>query len=697
MKIYPGNHAIATDFKQATQSTIQLDYFKDTARDVDLRVELDSDIAKNIQRNGEAVYPFQKFDSNKVTFFSSRSSTAEKIDGTDLLKLERGGYYYEPKNTVEFTPPEFSYSVLIKKNDSYKSNVQYDVSLRCFNDTYNDYASDFISILGSAAVDRPSNITFNKNAAIYYSLVTNDNLIDNEKIDFLVMDYDTYLENKEEIDARFLDKHTNLWLVDSSFNGSLKHIYTESIVVSEEDTLLEIETSWSIRNYIANSNNLRVWYNDKELIRGVDFFEAYYNDSGSLCMATNREEEFTANTIILAVNKFMKAGDVISYYIKSQDNVTYTITSPVINKNKTIYYPYENDDEIDKVAFDAKLLQKEIEESITAETYDIENLFVEETIPIALVHKPDAGYIILSNESIIRNSQDYKELIYNILMHVYLSSYFETKKRTTWIYDYPVESFIKYGNRLNERHCRINLTKLLSEDGYNLGISYNELFEPITSDNVVNDTPAYSKELRFRTKTNTCPVRSTKEKSIYTVNGTIMNYDADSSVIYLLEDVPEICNISETDRYGISIKPYRSSLNNISVLHTTNLFNDAAGEPFLLNTYYTVYYDVIEKRILAVKKDNFDSEEKTPLANIILDSDTSIEIGDIRQLGGGEISSSNYEMIDSGNIYGRPIRIGSTFIIKLPERFKEYRIILETELNKHIASGDYPILVFTNE
>lgn len=697
MKIYPGNHAIATDFKQATQSTIQLGYFKDTARDVDLRVELDSDVAKNIQRNGEAVYPFQKFDSNKVTFFSSRSSTAEKIDGADLLKLERGGYYYEPKNTVEFTPPEFSYSVLIKKHDSYKSNVAYDISLRCYNDTYNDYASDFISILGTAAVDRPSNITFNKNAAIYYSLVTNDDLIDNERIDFLVMDYDTYLENKEEIDGRFLDKHTNLWLVDSSFNCSLKHIYTDSIVVSEEDTLLELETNWPTRNYITNSNDIRVWYNDKELTRGIDFFEAYYNDNGTLCIAADREEKFKANTIILAANKFMKAEDVISYYIKSQDNVTYTITSPVINKNKVIFYPYDNDDEVDKVAFDTKLLREEIEENISAETLDIENIFVEDTMPIALVHKPDAGYIILSNESVIRNSQDCKDLIYNILMYVYLNGYFETKKRITWICDYPVESFIKYGNRLNERHSRINLTKLLSEDGYNLGIAYDELFEPLASDNVVNDTPAYSKELRFRTKTNTCPAKSTKEKSIYTVNGTIMNYDADSSVIYLLEDMPEISNISETDRYGISIKPFRSSLNNISVLHTTNLFSDAAGELFLLNTYYTVYYDVIEKRILAIKKDNFSSEEKIPLPNIILEADTSIEIGDIRQLGGGEISSSNYEMIDSGNIYGRPIRIGSTFIIKLPERFKEYRTILEKELKKHIASGDCPILVFTNE
>ena len=696
MKIYPGNHAIATDYKQATQSTIQLGYFKDTARDVDLRVEIDSDIAKNIQRNGEAVYPFQKFDTNKITFFSSKGKDLEEISGTDCLKYERGRYFYEPKNTVEFTPPELSYSVLLKKNDSYKSSVQYDVSLRCFNDSKTDYASDFISILGSAALDRPSNIMFNKNAAIYYSLLTNNESVKDERIDFLVTSYDSYVDNKKEID-RYLDSHTNLWLIDDSFNGSLKHIYTDSIIVSEEDTLIELETSWSTRNYIANSNDIRVWYNDKELTRGVDFFEAYYNDDNLLCMASNREEEFTANTIILAVNKFMVDGDIISYYIKSQDKVTYTITSPVINKNKTIYYPYDNDNEIEKVAFDTKLLEEEIEENISAETLDIENIFVEDNMPIALIHKSDAGYIILSNESIIRNSQECKDLIYDILMRVYLNSYFETRKRTTWISDYSVESFIKYGNKLNERHNRINLTNLLSEDGYNLGIVYDELFEPLTSDNVINDTPAYGKDLRFRTKKNTCPARNTGDKSIYTVNGTIMNYDADSSVIYILEDFPEIRNISKTDRYGVSIKPFRSSTNNISVLHTTNLFSDAAGESFLLNTYYTIYYDVIEKRILAVKKDNFSSEEKIPLANIILDANTSIEIGDIRQLGGGEISSSNYEMIDSGNIYGRPIRIGSTFIIKLPERFKKYRTILEKELKKHISSGDYPILVFTNE
>ena len=54
-------------------------------------------------------------------------------------------------------------------------------------------------------------------------------------------------------------------------------------------------------------------------------------------------------------------------------------------------------------------------------------------------------------------------------------------------------------------------------------------------------------------------------------------------------------------------------------------------------------------------------------------------------------------MIESSSLKGRPLRIGSAFIIKLPLRFSKYREILESEIKKHIASGDYPMLVFTNE
>ena len=94
-------------------------------------------------------------------------------------------------------------------------------------------------------------------------------------------------------------------------------------------------------------------------------------------------------------------------------------------------------------------------------------------------------------------------------------------------------------------------------------------------------------------------------------------------------------------------------------------------------------------------KDSIDEDKKNSfVARINLSSKNSLSCGDIRQLGGGDISSLNYEMIDSGSIKGRPYRIGSTMIIKLPKRFSAYKDILEKEIKKHMASGDYPILIF---
>ena len=90
----------------------------------------------------------------------------------------------------------------------------------------------------------------------------------------------------------------------------------------------------------------------------------------------------------------------------------------------------------------------------------------------------------------------------------------------------------------------------------------------------------------------------------------------------------------------------------------------------------------------------FDSDKKIKIAEITLDSNSKLSCGDIRQFGGGEISSDNYEMIDSSSIKGRPYRVGSTMIIRLPKRFKAYQDILENEIAKHTASADYPILVF---
>ena len=51
-------------------------------------------------------------------------------------------------------------------------------------------------------------------------------------------------------------------------------------------------------------------------------------------------------------------------------------------------------------------------------------------------------------------------------------------------------------------------------------------------------------------------------------------------------------------------------------------------------------------------------------------------------------------MLDSGSLKGRPYRLGSTMIIKLPKRFKDQRENILSEIKKHMSSADYPVLMF---
>ena len=236
-------------------------------------------------------------------------------------------------------------------------------------------------------------------------------------------------------------------------------------------------------------------------------------------------------------------------------------------------------------------------------------------------------------------------------------------------------------------------------------IEFDPLFEvicePDKDDNektVANVTPPFSNELRFRRTIKSCPQKRAGEASLFTVNNTVMNLDMDSCVMYILEDLPVISDISNKNRLGLRINTMRSSHKGINALGDSNLFSDAGGDDFLLNTSYTLYYDDALKKIMAARTYRYTDDEKVRLAEFVFKSDTKIEIGDIRQFGGGEISANkNYEMIDSSSLKGRPLRIGSAFIIKLPLRFGSYRDILEAEIKKHISSGDYPMLVFTNE
>ena len=71
---------------------------------------------------------------------------------------------------------------------------------------------------------------------------------------------------------------------------------------------------------------------------------------------------------------------------------------------------------------------------------------------------------------------------------------------------------------------------------------------------------------------------------------------------------------------------------------------------------------------------------------------------DMRVRGGGLPTKENpgggIDLIDIGNLYGKPYRLGSTVIIRLPKVLQKHEKKIKDAVLKHIAAGEYPIFIF---
>ena len=678
MRIYPGNHVIVADCEQTTQSTLQLGYFKEVEHDIVPVVKLEDNFC---QKKDTRIYPYQQFKSNNFLFLDEDNNV---VEGKELLRFSDGIYYYIPKDSIEFGPVSFSYKILLQKNDSFKNNLKYDISFKCLTDK-DGYASRLFSVFSGSNTDKPSNLFFNNNDHSLYSMLVGGDK--EERIDYILADYNDFIGTEKEFLEEKLAAHTNLWLIDESFSGALEPVFDDSIEITEENLSQDSDTLWTIKNYLGGSGDLRVWYNGQELERKKDFEEVYYDAEKKIAKIS--AGEIPTNLLLIYRRPEMKIGDIISYQIK-RNREEYALVKSSIYKDKEFFF-----DGAEYVRFNKDILDAIFPQTV----YYYSSIFVDNS-PIAILHKPNEGFIILSHPSIINYSEETFKLIFEVITHTFFQSYFETKTRRQYISDEPIDYYLKTNTGFNEYHPRINLNKVLLEDGYNSQIAYNiEEVDVRLNLEGNEDRIRYLgldkfKNLLFRKTIRTDPVKEAGKVSVFTVNDTIINYDKEQSVIHLIEEIPRIGYQYMNNRSEITVAPLFSSSKGINIRYTNRIIRDNNENRLMLNTDYWLYYDAVEKS-LSLSKDSLETDkDKTVIARINLGSKSSISCGDIRQLGGGDISSDNYEMIDSSSVKGRPYRVGSTMIIKLPKRFSAYKDILGKEIKKHMASGDYPILIF---
>ena len=321
--------------------------------------------------------------------------------------------------------------------------------------------------------------------------------------------------------------------------------------------------------------------------------------------------------------------------------------------------------------------------------------------PIYIMHSPDERYYILSHPSILENIDESCKMVFETIMHVYLNSYFRTRKRISRISDNVIDSFVQPSMQLQSYHPRINLTEVLYSDGYNNRIGY----EIASVDTMLKDPENEAairylnvdrfNNLLFKKLTDNDPVPAENDITVYTVNDTVINYDRYANNIYLLEEIPVIRYEKINERHIVIVDPFCSSSNNIANFKTIQISKDNTGDDIKVNVEYNIYFDETEKTFAVSASDISSDLGKIKIGTIELVPDSDILCGDIRTYGGGEINyKDNYELIDHSSLKGRPYRVGSIMIIRLPSRFKKYKSILEQEIRKHMSSADYPILVF---
>ena len=314
---------------------------------------------------------------------------------------------------------------------------------------------------------------------------------------------------------------------------------------------------------------------------------------------------------------------------------------------------------------------------------------------VLLLEKPGKGFVIVTPKILLNNAAWYRGVIYEALMYVYCKSYFDAPTAETWITSSPVDYVIDHTEQFGRSQGSINLNRVMSDCKQRMDIAYN--IKSVTTslpDTVIFSGIDNDGEMHFISLSKDEPAKPDNAVSYYTSSGNIVYYTPED--VYLIER-PFKANysIDSNNVIRIMIEPAKSSTHKIHTELTCTL-----TVPNNYGTYYicanplpgelsTVFNLVLSDRYNEAK-------DGYKIATVVISCEQHTKIYDVRVMGGGlpEQLPDDYNMMDIGNLNGRPYRLGGVNIIRLPLAYKKYKDKIEAAVNQHAASGEYNIIVF---
>ena len=349
------------------------------------------------------------------------------------------------------------------------------------------------------------------------------------------------------------------------------------------------------------------------------------------------------------------------------------------------------------------------------------NIFTEALSPVLIIEHVGKGFEIISHSDVLKNPEQYKDLIFEVMMYVYLISYKRSRRVSEWI-SYTVPDYEVINNNLYTKtsfSSHITLNELFNIEQGDYSIFQIDVYDnnkelPMPQEglvstidniefvNVRNNRLVFKMNNKDSFNTYTEVDKPIGWVSIYK-DGKI--YYTDQLLYYIESDITNKVFVIEKDNSLIvKLYPFKSSKYNLNLkvdkqLEIPNIKTDVNGITRIVNEIYTVYYDLNSDNIAYCYQDSFDESDdsKIKLLDIDIYQDVdNVYLTDMRQLGGGLRTDvkADYDLLDIGHVDGRPYREANTLIITMPKKYESHKQQILDALDKYKVGESYSVIFF---
>jgi hypothetical protein len=326
--------------------------------------------------------------------------------------------------------------------------------------------------------------------------------------------------------------------------------------------------------------------------------------------------------------------------------------------------------------------------------------------PFYILERPNLGFLIISSEQFLNNLSKNAKLIYETLFQVYAKTYLKTVFKHSWITDSPVDYLNNPTCTLKRNHAIISLPDMITDSHFGYNFSKNEytlqLLDLDAKSAVVYSKTDEYQNLIFSKLLKTDPIKDQNQISLYTSKGTVIYYE--KTVIKQIESKIQVKTSIEED--DTCVNSYICKVTVLPIKSSAHKIYTSKEYTFTLQYPKRLYYLVATQatRDNAHESDLYllDEYEYSPgsgmaIATIQVKYSSAPIATDVRQLGGGappEKRYDDYELMDIGSLKGRPYRIGTSMVIKLPKRLEKYDAYIADAISARKLAADMAIIKY---